>query len=74
MKYFIEDVKEDWFNRTAKLTLEHDGVREEYECTIDTINQMAKDLGRPDDDNSDPAPFYLKGMVIDMDLIPLKLN
>ncbi len=71
MKYFIADVKEDWFNRTAKLTLEHDGVQEEYECTIDTIDQIAETLGRPDDDTAEPAPFYIQGKVIDMDLIPL---
>ena len=75
MDYLIKKVKEDWNNRTAQITLSHDGVDEEYNCDIDVVDRLAVALGRDEnDDNEEPAPFYIEGKTIDMDLYALNFS
>ena len=75
MEYLIKKVKEDWYNKTAKITLSHDGIDEEYDCDIDVVDRLAVALGRnEDDDCEEPAPFYIEGKTIDMELYALNFS
>ena len=69
MKYLIKNIKEDWDARTASITLTSvkDNKSDTFECSMDTINQIAENLGYVENDG-DCLPYWLIGQEINMDI------
>jgi len=74
MKYIIKNITENWGDCLASIDLENAETKEveTYECTIDAINQLARELGYISVEvNEDCLPFWLIGKEINMTLLPI---
>ena len=68
-QYRILNVEEHWSERTATLTLHGNGKTEEYECTMEDEESIARQLGWEEGD--DTIAWWLRGRIIPLSLVPL---
>jgi len=71
--YKIKNITEDWGKCTASIVLENVETNDvqTYECTIDTINRIANELGYDVDDADDIMTEWMKDKEINMLLMPV---